>query len=285
MGKILDGLQFDLSEAAVTNPSSGEALRRAIDEQFNQIKADYLYRYVPYRLLSPFFDDDLKGLQDDKKNDRIRKLANQRYSSSNPPLYRFIDDDNTIDLHTDWVGYLTENFSIVRGWALNEWATYLQQRNPNTPAILSKIAPPLKRPPLDFQRKIWETILGEKELICIYSNQPLDPYHFQLDHFIPWSFICHDQLWNLIPATPSENSSKGRSLPSTNQVDAFIKTQEKAIASAKTTLTAEQWRKIKEEYSSGLNLDADQLLDSSALRKAYEQTLNPLISLADQFGF
>jgi hypothetical protein len=70
-------------------------------------------------------------------------------------------------LHEAWATYLEQNLTIVRGWALNEWAIYLQKRNPNTPAIIKKIQPPLKKPPLTTQRSIWKALLKEQDFVWI----------------------------------------------------------------------------------------------------------------------
>ena len=37
--------------------------------------------------------------------------------------------------------------------------------------------------------------------------------HFSLDHFLPWRFVAHDLLWNIIPAPGDVNSTKSDNLP------------------------------------------------------------------------
>ena len=34
-----------------------------------------------------------------------------------------------------------------------------------------------------------------------------------IDHFVPWSYVAHDELWNLVPTTQNVNSSKSNNLP------------------------------------------------------------------------
>ena len=34
-----------------------------------------------------------------------------------------------------------------------------------------------------------------------------------IDHFVPWSYVASDELWNLIPTAKSVNSSKSNNLP------------------------------------------------------------------------
>ena len=38
--------------------------------------------------------------------------------------------------------------------------------------------------------------------------------NISVDHFVPWQYVAHDELWNLHPTTRSINSSKSNSLPS-----------------------------------------------------------------------
>lgn len=57
---------------------------------------------------------------------------------------------------------------------------------------------------------------------CIYTGSKLLPEKsaYDLDHFIPWSFVSHDLLWNLLPINPNINSSKSDNLP---PLEIFIK--------------------------------------------------------------
>ncbi len=91
-----------------------------------------LMRFVPYRLVAPFFAQDLKGIPDHRKNARIRQSADMVFRTVRP-LYRFVEDDR-IELHPDWAAYIAENFAIVSGWAQRRWIAYLQSRNPLAPA-------------------------------------------------------------------------------------------------------------------------------------------------------
>jgi hypothetical protein len=54
-----------------------------------------------------------------------------------------------------------------------------------------------------------------------------------IDHFIPWSFVLHDRLWNLIPTSRSINSSKSDLLPPLETyLDSFINLQYRAYTTA-----------------------------------------------------
>lgn len=53
-------------------------------------------------------------------------------------------------------------------------------------------------------------------VIDIYEDQLLDFKDISIDHFVPWSYVAHDELWNLNPTTKSANSSKSNLLPEWN---------------------------------------------------------------------
>ena len=66
---------------------------------------------------------------------------------------------------------------------------------------------------LSLAKKAWRPFLEHKGMHCIYNLQPVDPQRFSLDHFIPWSYVGHDELWNIIPTSASVNSAKSDHLP------------------------------------------------------------------------
>ena len=51
-------------------------------------------------------------------------------------------------------------------------------------------------------------IVTIKPVYEIYGKKPLDAKNISIDHFVPWSYVAHDELWNLTPTTRSINSTK-----------------------------------------------------------------------------
>lgn len=47
----------------------------------------------------------------------------------------------------------------------------------------------------------------------IYGHNEIETGDMSIDHFVPWSYVAHDELWNLHPTTRSINSSKSNNLP------------------------------------------------------------------------
>ena len=50
-------------------------------------------------------------------------------------------------------------------------------------------------------------------IIDIFKNEPIKKESYDVVHFIPWSFVMNDELWNLMPMDSALNSSKSNRLP------------------------------------------------------------------------
>ncbi|MAL97485.1 MAG: hypothetical protein CL583_03450 [Alteromonadaceae bacterium] len=284
IGRALDKLRFGINESAITNPSTKARLNEAIHEQFTEIGADFLTRYVPYRLLTSFFTAELKGLLDTQKNRAIAHLAEQSFQTVSPALYRFTNGQSEIELNPQWNTYIRANLAIIKGWALFQWAGYLQRKNPNIPALIRKIEPPIKRASLSEQTRFWNTVVLDQPIHCIYSGAFLQPSSFALDHFLPWSFVCHDELWNLIPVDPRANSSKGGSLPNDKFIDPFIEQQVNALRVHRER-TDKSWKKTVQPYVEGLSLTEEEVATPETVGHALSNKIKPLISLARTMGY
>jgi hypothetical protein len=107
-----------------------------------------------------------------------------------------------------------------------------------------------------------------------------------LDHYLPWSFVAHDQLWNLIPTLPEVNSSKSDHLPEARYFDRFVSLQHQGLIVANKNAGARDWNKYIEPYLSDLRFsDKLDLLDREKLERAYKSTLLPMLELAKNLGF
>ena len=89
---------------------------------------------------------------------------------------------------------------------------FLQGRNPEVPGIIYKLEPPQTRN-LKNIRDLWTGILERREIEDIYSKKLLNEEKYDIDHFVPWSYVAMDEIWNLIPAEKSFNTSKNNRLP------------------------------------------------------------------------
>jgi len=287
VGKMLDAVQFDVDERRAGLATTQERLRRVIAAQYEDIRAEQrLLRYVQFLMLQPFFAKELRGERSDNKRRKLTEaLAAQSFDSTCPALYRFHENCKKIELHSAWSEYFTTNYPVIIGWIQHHWVNYLQRKNPNTPAIPLKIQAPLKRTSLTKQRNYWERIVGHTDIRCIYTNEIIRQDSFDLDHFLPWSFVCHDQSWNLIPVVPEANLSKGNCLPSPQYIKAFVDTQHVGLTESFGLLSNQKWQNAVESYIGDLHLSGHEILRIDKLAPAYSRILNPMIDLASQSGF
>ncbi|MEA5561301.1 HNH endonuclease domain-containing protein [Planktothrix agardhii] len=296
----LDSLNLEISDPILkfTDTDKKLLLKTISSQKINDI-ISYFKKYVPFRLLCPFLEQELKeeNISRGIGNDLDLAMPNivQKYFESKKPLYYFNSTEykncNSLIFSSEWAEYLQENYPIVRGWVSWEFLKYMQQKNPNVPNIVNKLFMPQQRDSLSNQTKYWKIILTHKEIQCIYSKVKLNKDNISLDHYLPWSFVAHDQLWNLIPTTQSVNSSKSNNLPSTNQYfENFIKLQHLGLTVScqyfKQNSKQKTWEKYTEPFISELKIsNTDDLLDLEKLTNAYKITLNPLIALAKNQGF
>ncbi|MGB3613989.1 MAG: HNH endonuclease domain-containing protein [Elainellaceae cyanobacterium] len=290
--KNLDSLILEIGEPILKFTDTDKTLLRAtIAAQDLEKATQRLVRYVPFRLIVPFFNKEMRPVKD-KGNTRDSAIprAAEAYFDEKKPLYRFDSDQysscGAIVIHPSWAAYLQEHYAIVRGWASWEWLRYMQKRNPNAPGLIYKLFAPTKRSSLTKQTSYWKTVLREANLNCIYSNQKLDIETLSLDHYLPWSFLAHDQLWNLIPTLPDINSSKSNSLPPPDSFDRFVNLQHSALDAYFRGSNRSYDGLIKDDYAEGLRIyDIEDLRNLRKLKSAYEEVVQSQLRLATNQGF
>lgn len=243
--------------------------------------------YVPYRFLRPFFAEQLRGIKDWVVNGRIQKMASETFNSVNGPcIYRFITEPVVgIEIHPDWFDYLTRHLTVLTGFCLWHLVNYIQKNNPNIPNIAGKLFEPEHRD-LHQARQFWRSVFaGTGELTCIYSGQPMQANTFSLDHFLPWRFVAHDLLWNIIPAPKNVNSAKSDNLPDINQYfDPFAALQYNAIQ----ILTAMKKAHLLEDHILLLRMSSTNELESLSFqdfRQKFHGAIAPQFQIAINMGF
>lgn len=96
-----------------------------------------------------------------------------------------------------------------------EWIKYLEKANKEEDSykLAEKLDFSTKRSNLSEYRKILQDFGQNK---CFYCGKTINSS--PVDHFIPWSFVKDDKMWNFVLACQTCNSSKNDKLPS----DSFI---------------------------------------------------------------
>lgn len=228
--------------------------------------------HVPYRFLSPWI-----SYTTDKE------VINQSQLFSNNCLYAI--NAEVIELNPRWEEYLNENYMILRDFTFWNLTVFLQKRNPNVPDLPSKLVKPILRDSLTKQRNFWNTYIDLTGSInCIYTGKILHKKEYDLDHFIPWSFVSHNLLWNLLPSDSSINSSKSNNLPNLETyLRPFAQIHQRAI---KEIYPKNPNNKLLEDYLT-MHSSLPELihLTEDEFFRVFQKTFSPMVQIAENMGF
>lgn len=136
----LDALQLPMGKPGTLFTSAeAKQLRSAI----NSHRLDSsLLKYVPFRIVRPFFEQELLKKEDQTVNQQIEILSREQFSERKP-LFCFSDKGESVLLHPQWVAYIQKHYSVLQNWASLEWIEYMQRRNPQVNDLSDKLFPEL----------------------------------------------------------------------------------------------------------------------------------------------
>ena len=242
--------------------------------------------YVPYRLLTSFFESELRRLPDNQKNSRIIYLSKNNIDS----LYILNDNEKNILINPIWKSYILDNISIIQAWIDYKLIIFLQRRNPSIPNIPFKVTP-IDTRNLTKQTKLWKNAINHNPTLAfdLFLNSPINQYTtkihgaFSLDHFIPYSFVMHNELWNLVPIHKNLNSTKSNHLPQDKFISSYINLQYDFFV----TLRAFGNSKDYEDYLSLTNTTENNLLewDKEIFSKLMNDSTVSLYKIAYNHGY
>jgi hypothetical protein len=233
---------------------------REIERQLNHFNAN-----VPYKFLSPWL-----GTHSEKD---MYRMSQENY---NLPPYALYSD--RILIQPQWFEYFKKNSGLIKDFCFWNLTLFLQARNPNVPNIPNKLLRPEKRSSLlKHKRDFWDVVLNKTGPIkCIYTEKKLDIGQYAVEHFIPFQFVSHDLMWNLIPADPSFNSSKGDKLPPLDRYfNDFYDMQKEAVSIIKSEQPKNTFLEDYLNFFHDLDLNRDK----------YREYIEPLITIAHNNGF
>lgn len=228
---------------------------------------------VPHWFLSPWFPR-CKGESEAQQRQRI---YTQSQCFSNRVLYAVFP--NRIEINPIWLPYLESNVRLLKDFCYWNLTQFLQTKNPQVPDLANKLIKPALRNSLVPQRRdFWDIVLNDLgPQNCIYTGKPMEKGNYAVEHFIPYRFVSHDLMWNLIPADPSFNSRKSDKLPPLNRYfEGFYKLQ---YAAVKHMLEQSPRNRFLQDY-----LTLFPHLDAMSSERFREQ-ISPLLSIAHNNGF
>lgn len=221
-GKILNSLERAINKLIDYSEMESTADKDVIlafikdNEKLLHDEKYQISKMVPYRLLSPFLTE--VGGNDILWNQKKRLIAYIELINESACLpYKIIDAPalkKKIVISERWRQMFLDNYVPIRGWIKMKKVRYLQDRNPGVPGIVYKLEPENENTrQLTNVRVLWNEIIKNISIKDIYNHSELCFNEYEVDHFIPWSYVANDELWNLIPMDSSLNSSKSNKLP------------------------------------------------------------------------
>lgn len=229
-GQIRDGLEraiIRLSElSSLPANASKVEIKNAIKEHNAELKAakEQLTNMVPYRALAGFFDkaEETADWGSVKRMTAYIERINRDIVLLPYTLGESSKLKKEIHFQQSWVEMIQDNTVAILGWIQYEKVKWLQNNNPEVPGLIYKLAPlDEKMRKLGHVRKLWDGILDLRSINDVFTDNPIDQTQYDVDHFIPWSFVMNDELWNLMPMDSSLNSAKSNRLPAWD--DFFIR--------------------------------------------------------------
>ena len=112
-----------------------------------------------------------------------------------------------------------------------KWAQLLEKYN-TQPRIVSKVKGSsdnkLKRNNLSKYKDIL-MLLYKDEIRDFYTDEVISIEDISVDHFIPWSYMYSDDLWNLVITSKSNNSSKSNKPPKDSYIQKLEERNQKLL--------------------------------------------------------
>jgi hypothetical protein len=232
--KCVDRLQGVLREIAAKESELSDGLRPS--SSLVEIRArmqgyarelGFLGDLVPMRFLGPFVNGRLpQGTSRHHINKEIIRIVDELKVGEDAAPYHFTPRREGVILHPQWQAFFVEHAAILRGFVEIGLVRFLQAKNPMVPGLSDKLRMPMARD-LGRARSFWEQAnqahIAQRSvpLTNIYTGRSLDG-SFAVDHFMPWSYVAHDYIWNTVPTDQSTNSSKGDRIPSVSRYAAGL---------------------------------------------------------------
>lgn len=279
------------SEILKVNKPTNSIIKRIYSEINNTLKNenilkelenDLLDEVVP-RLVRPFYKK-AKGISETTWYKNFENILDKDFKKEKP-LYSINLKEKNIIIDSDWLKYIQDHFYFLELWVLNEWYKYMQYQNRNSPSLYDKLKfPELQRNSLDKQRKFWKKIINKHKIKCIFTDKILTIENFDMDHFICWNFLAHDQEWNLVPVLNKINKTKNNKIPNRKFIKSFVSFKIQSLKYAKSILSPKKYDEYLAEHSNFINFSHDQCFTPSFESK-YNEEINSLANRAKNQGF
>ena len=192
----------------------------SVEKELFSFCQKYKFNYEDKHCIFPF-----ESLRPDLQLEIIKNIKRQMMKNvvaafcgdTDDQFYHFNKQDKSegIFLNPDVYTTLEKYKSVFEKQNYYEWIKYLEKANleEDAYALANKLDASTERQNLSPYRKI---LIEFNQTRCFYCGKPLlnnTDKASPVDHFIPWSFVKDDKLWNFVLACPHCNSAKSNVVP------------------------------------------------------------------------
>ncbi|MBR5051556.1 MAG: hypothetical protein IKX75_09560, partial [Desulfovibrio sp.] len=220
-GEVRDALErtvWRLKEVSgLPSRASSLEIKQALLDHAAAVRAGkiQLTSMVPYRALAGFLGKGSPVPWEAPRRFAEFALRHSREQGALPYLFGNGSSlEREVRFHPDWAEMIRDNAAAILGWIQFEKLRWLQGINLDVPNLVFKLAPPdegMRK--LVRVRRLWDGMLAQCQVQDVFKGVPLSREAYDVDHFVPWSFVMHDEIWNLMPMDSSLNAAKSNRLP------------------------------------------------------------------------
>ncbi|MCI8517593.1 MAG: hypothetical protein HFG75_12135 [Hungatella sp.] len=222
-------LKYDLRQKAVTNDNRQTYLEQILHSSAEKYE---IREPIPYESLT---SQMMLDISHQVKIKCKRNVVGALFEDTNRLFYSFSRKDEWIQINPKMYEFICKHKVVIEKLNYYEWARFLEKVNDESKTVylLTKIDESSKRNDLSVYRQILFDEFESKN--CFYCGKTVTPDKVHVDHFIPWSFIKDDNLWNLVLACPTCNEKKNDKLPDNAFLDILIERNNKIVVKSSST--------------------------------------------------
>ena len=200
-------LKYGLRQKAATYDNRETSLERVLHAAVVKYRIN---EPIPYESLTPEMMIDISHQIKVKCKENV---VGALFEDTKRLFYSFSKKEEWIQINPEMYSFICKHKVIIEKLNYYEWAKFLEKVNEESSAtkLLNKIDESSKRNNLSKYRNILYDEFESKN--CFYCGKSLKADQIHVDHFIPWSFVKDDNLWNMVLSCPQCNMKKRDRLP------------------------------------------------------------------------
>jgi len=169
---------------------------------------------------------EFQSLDDKQKEALVKQVTREckryvigaLYEDFDGLIYEFALTSDGLTMSPVFSEFMLKYKSELEKLNYYSWAKFLEQVN-NENALVRVIEKLELATPRREDLSVYRDILRKEfeEDTCFYCGRKLKQ-KIHVDHFIPWSFVKDDKIWNFVLACPSCNSKKNNRIPTRDYI-------------------------------------------------------------------